>query len=105
MSNFCPEHQRQSERINNLDSNMVELRTDMKYVKEELKEIKGKIDKFIDSAPYKFASKEEHCSLRTEVSLLKKEMKEVQITNAKIMTGVLLGYLALQIILKLAGWM
>jgi archaellum component FlaC len=105
MSNFCEEHIRQMDKVNKLDSNMVELRTDMKYVKEDVTEIKEKLNSFIDSAPHKFASKEEHLSLRTEVNLLKKEMKDVQILNAKIMTGVLLGYLALNIILKIAGWL
>lgn len=93
----------QEKRLGGVELTMVEVRSDIGYIKRDLTEIKNKIDTFIDCAPEKFADKTKVREMRVEVENLKKTVRSLELKWAYA-TGIAIVLVsAIQILLKVSG--
>ena len=91
----------QSEKINNLELNMVEIKTDIRYIKNDVDTIKKEVTSFITEVRNCYALKSEVDLVSRELLEHRKEIKDIQIRWAIIYGAMIVLSFILQLALKL----
>lgn len=94
---------KQLEKVNELDLNMAVIKKDLDYIKTDVSEIKTTMKDFIKEVRTCYALKSEVDCVKTDVEKLKLEIRAIQLKWATMSGAILIGYLALQILLKHYG--
>jgi hypothetical protein len=92
---------KQSEKVNNLELNMVEIKTDLKYIKCDVDTIKKEVTSFIEEVRKCYALKSEVTLVSKELIEHRKEIKDIQIRWAVIYGAIIVLSFIVQIVLKL----
>lgn len=93
----------QEKRIGGVELAMVEVRSDVKYIKKELTEIKDKLNTFIECVPERFSDHKTVSDIKEDVILLKKKVNSLEIKWAYA-TGIAIVLVTIvQILLKIGG--
>lgn len=79
-----------------LEINMAEIKTELKYMKKGQDEISQKLDKFIDTADEKFATK----AVEEKVKTVECQQKKINQLMAKMYGGALVLWIVVQLLLK-----
>lgn len=82
---------------------MVEVRTDIAYIKKDLAEIKTKLDTFIDASISNFTKKQEVEDLKKEVSQLSKKVRALELKWAYATGIAIFIFSIIQILIQVFG--
>jgi len=90
MTEDLPSRQRE------IEINMAEIKTELRYIKKDINKVSIKIDDFIDCAEQKFASK----STESKLKAVQIELDTIKIKSAKLYGAALVIWFILQIAMK-----
>lgn len=96
----CKEH---GKRLSEVELTMVEVRSDIQYIKKDLGEIKAKLDVFIEKVPDQFVNKNNIQHIEKDVYDLKKAVKKLEIKWAYATGIAIVVVTILQILLNYYG--
>ena len=96
----CKEH---GKRLNEVELTMVEVRSDIQYIKKDLGEIKAKLDVFIDKVPDQFVNKTNIKHIEHDVVELKNAVRRLEMKWAYATGIAIVLVTVLQIILNYYG--
>ena len=96
----CKEH---GKRLSEVELTMVEVRSDIQYIKKDLGEIKSKLDIFIEKIPEQFVNKTNINHIERDVLELKKAVKKLEIKWAYATGIAIVVVTILQILLNYYG--